>query len=48
MFSLIVILLLKKNEIEKISHEKLQAGVIRPRTSPYSAPVVMVLKKEGT
>jgi hypothetical protein len=28
--------------------EFLQAGVIRPSTSPYSSPVVMELKKEGT
>jgi hypothetical protein len=28
--------------------ELLQAGVICPSTSPYSSPVVMVLKKEGT
>jgi hypothetical protein len=28
--------------------ELVQAGVIRPSTSPYSSPVVMVLKKEGT
>jgi hypothetical protein len=28
--------------------ELLQAGVIRPSTSPYSSHVLMVLKKEGT
>jgi hypothetical protein len=28
--------------------ELLQAGVIRPNTSPYSSHVIMVLKKEGT
>jgi len=38
----------QKNEIEKIVHELLETGVIRPSTSPYSSPVVMVLKKEGT
>jgi hypothetical protein len=37
-----------KNEIEKIIHELLEAGVIHPNTSPYSSPVVMVLNKEGT
>jgi hypothetical protein len=26
----------------------LEAGVIHPSTNPYSSPVVMVLKKEGT
>jgi hypothetical protein len=38
----------QNNEIEKIVHELLEVGVIRPSTSPYSSPVVMVLKKEGT
>jgi hypothetical protein len=28
--------------------ELLEAGVIRPSTSPYSSPIVMVLKKEGS
>jgi hypothetical protein len=28
--------------------ELLNAGVIRPSTSPYSSPVIMVLKKEGS
>jgi hypothetical protein len=38
----------QKNEIEKMVHELLNAGVIRPSTSPYSSHVVMVLKKEGS
>jgi hypothetical protein len=38
----------KKNEIEKMVQELLTAGVIHPSTSPYSSPVVMVLKKEGS
>jgi hypothetical protein len=37
----------RENEIEKIVHELLEAGVIRPSTSTYSSLVVMVLKKEG-
>jgi hypothetical protein len=37
----------QKNEIEKIIQELLVAGVICPSTSPYSSPMVMVLKKEG-
>jgi hypothetical protein len=36
----------QKNEIEKMVQELFNAGVIRPSTSPYSSPVVMVLKKE--
>jgi hypothetical protein len=35
-----------KNEIEKMVQELLNAGDIHPSTSPYSSPVVMVLKKE--
>jgi hypothetical protein len=35
-----------KNEIEKMVQELLNAGAIHPSTSPYSSPVVMVLKKE--
>jgi hypothetical protein len=38
----------QKNEIEKMVQELLNAGVIRPSMSPYSSPVVMVLKKEGS
>ena len=37
----------QKNEIEKIIKELLEEGVIRPSISPYSSPVVMVLKKDG-
>jgi hypothetical protein len=36
----------QKNEIEKMVQELLNAGVIHPSMSPYSSPVVMVLKKE--
>jgi hypothetical protein len=39
---------LQKNEIEKMVQELLNAGVILPSTSPYSSPVFMVLKKEGS
>jgi hypothetical protein len=38
----------QKNEFEKSIQELLEADVIRPSTNPYSSPVVMVLKKEGT
>jgi hypothetical protein len=38
----------QKNEIEKMVQELLNASIICPSTSPYSSPVVMVLKKEGS
>jgi hypothetical protein len=38
----------QKNEIEKMVQELLNAGIIRPSMSPYSSPMVMVLKKEGS
>jgi hypothetical protein len=38
----------QKNEIEKMVQELLNASVIHPSMSPYSSPVVMVLKKEGS
>jgi hypothetical protein len=38
----------QKNEIEKMVQELLNACVIHPSTIPYSSPVVMVLKKEGS
>jgi hypothetical protein len=37
----------KQNESENIIQELLAADIIPPSTSPYSSPVVMVLKKEG-
>jgi hypothetical protein len=38
----------QKNEIERMVQELLNAGVIHPSMSPYSSPVVMVMKKEGS
>jgi hypothetical protein len=35
----------QKNEIEKMVQKLLEKGVILPSTSPYSSPVMMVLKK---
>eukprot|EP00253_Pinus_taeda_P023739 PITA_23739 len=37
----------QKNEIENIIKEVLEEGVIRPSISPYSSPVVMVIKKDA-
>jgi hypothetical protein len=38
----------QKNEIESIVTSLLQSGVIRPSTSPYSSPVVLVKKHDGS
>jgi hypothetical protein len=38
----------QKNEIEKIVSGLLQSGVVRPSTSPYSSPVLLVKKHDGS
>jgi hypothetical protein len=38
----------QKSEIERMVEEMLEADIIIPSQSSYSAPVVMVLKKEGS
>ena len=35
----------QKNEIEKMVQGLFNVGIIRPSMSPYSSPMVMVLKK---
>ena len=37
----------QNSEIERMVAKILEAGIIRPSQSSFSAPVVMVLKKEG-
>ena len=39
---------LQKDIIEKIVKEMLEAGVVRPSQSPYSSPIVLVKKKDGS
>jgi len=39
---------LLKAEIEKQVEERLKIGIIRPNNSPYSSPVILVKKKDGS
>jgi hypothetical protein len=40
--------ILEANEVKKQLQQLLEQGVIRPSTSPFGSPIIIVSKKDGT
>lgn len=38
----------QKTKIEKLVDNMLRSGIIRPSVSPYSSPIILVKKKDGS